>query len=212
MAQQRTDTGSVSRRASSAASRTARRQARRSRTTSAAADEGREVASTAADEGREVASAAADEGREVARAAARDARGLAGTAKEQATEVADELVSQGQGLMEETRGQLLEQAQTQASRLAAAMRQYGEQAEALADGRPSQAGPMPDYLRQASDRLEELAERVEERGPEGLLEDLQGFARRRPGAFLLGAAVAGFGIGRLVRAGGSGGDDGAGGR
>jgi hypothetical protein len=33
-----------------------------------------------------------------------------------------------------------------------------------------------------------------------VLEDVQTFARRRPGVFLLGAAVLGFGVGRYVKA------------
>ena len=42
-----------------------------------------------------------------------------------------------------------------------------------------------------------------------MLEDLQSFARRRPGVFLAGAAVAGFGIGHAVRANSSSDDDGS---
>jgi hypothetical protein len=44
-----------------------------------------------------------------------------------------------------------------------------------------------------------VAERLESGGLEGALSDLQGFARRRPGVFLLGAAAAGFAVARLVR-------------
>ncbi|MEO7836696.1 MAG: hypothetical protein ABIS21_03515 [Acidimicrobiales bacterium] len=40
---------------------------------------------------------------------------------------------------------------------------------------------------------------------EALVGELRSFARQRPAAFLLGAAVAGFGVGRIVRV--SGADD-----
>ncbi|MDP8991680.1 MAG: hypothetical protein M3N31_01270 [Actinomycetota bacterium] len=167
---------------------------------SAAVEEGQEVASAAADEGREVASEALGEGQEVVEAARQDAAEVAEMAKEEASEVQQEVVMHGRGLLEETRSQLEEQAQTQVAQLAQALRQYGSQAEALADGRPSQAGPLPAYIRDASSRLERWADDIDARGVDGLLYDVQAFARRRPGVFLLGAAAAGFGIGRLIRA------------
>jgi hypothetical protein len=42
---------------------------------------------------------------------------------------------------------------------------------------------------------------MEQGGPEGVIQDVAGFARRRPGMFLAGAAGIGFVVGRLVRAG-----------
>jgi hypothetical protein len=52
----------------------------------------------------------------------------------------------------------------------------------------------------AADRVYSVAEDFQVRGVSGVLEDVQSFARRRPGAFLLGAAVIGFGVGRYVKA------------
>jgi hypothetical protein len=40
---------------------------------------------------------------------------------------------------------------------------------------------------------------MDQRGVEGVLDDVRSFARRRPGVFLLGAGIAGFAVGRLVR-------------
>ena len=168
--------------------------------TSTAVDEGQEVASAAVDEGQEVASAAVDEGQEVAEAARQSAQEVAGTASEEVSELSEEVVAEGRGLLDETRGQLQEQAQTQVEDLSQAIRRFGTQTLALAEGRPSQAGPLPSYLRDVSARLEEWADDVDARGVDGLLQDLQSFARRRPGVFLLGAAAAGFGVGRLIRA------------
>ncbi len=45
------------------------------------------------------------------------------------------------------------------------------------------------------------ASEIEERGLEGLAAYVVDFARRRPGVFLAGAAVLGFGVGRLIRSG-----------
>ncbi len=46
----------------------------------------------------------------------------------------------------------------------------------------------------------QVAGDIDDRGVGALLDDLQAFARRRPGAFLLGAAALGFGLGRLAKA------------
>ena len=43
---------------------------------------------------------------------------------------------------------------------------------------------------------------MRERGPDGVIQDVRRFARRRPGMFLLAAGVTGFAIGRIVKAGG----------
>ena len=50
-------------------------------------------------------------------------------------------------------------------------------------------------------QLRRLASRMEQGGAQGVVEDVTRFARRRPGAFLAGAAGVGFVVGRLVRAG-----------
>jgi hypothetical protein len=188
------------------------------RVASTAADEGREVASTArqqgsqvastaAEEARSVASTAADRGQQVAQVAVQDARELAGTVKDQAAQVGQELSTQGRNLMEETKTQLEEQTRVQAERLAGTFSKLAGEAQALAEGRPEEAPNVAGYARRAADRLYgaadrlyEVVEDVDSRGLEGLLDDVQTFARRRPAAFLLGAAIAGVGVGRMVRA------------
>ncbi|HEX2272987.1 MAG TPA: hypothetical protein VHG90_03835, partial [Acidimicrobiales bacterium] len=72
---------------------------------------------------------------------------------------------------------------------------------------PDDAETLAPYLSNAANALYDAADRVytvatslEERGMGGVLEDVQAFARRRPAAFLAGAAVVGFGLGRAVRA------------
>jgi hypothetical protein len=64
------------------------------------------------------------------------------------------------------------------------------------------------FLSQGADKLYEVADKVYgladdvESGDldiESIVTDVQRFARRRPAVFLLTAAVAGFGVGRVVR-------------
>lgn len=164
--------------------------------------EAQKVTATAKTQARQVKGAAVGGTKVVARTAKQDVRELAGTVRSQAEQVKGELAGQARGMLAETQGQLQAQADMQASRLASALFQVGGQAVALAEGRPEQAGPLVDYAEQAATWLDDRASYIEERGLEGLATDVVDFARRRPGLFLAGAAVVGFGVGRLVRSGG----------
>jgi hypothetical protein len=50
-----------------------------------------------------------------------------------------------------------------------------------------------------SDRARQVGARLDGREPQELLDDVRGFARRRPGTFLLGSLAAGVLVGRLLR-------------
>jgi len=147
----------------------------------------------------ETVSTAAEQSKQVAGTASESAKEVAQTAKEQASQIASEVADQGKNLLHEAKGQLSNQASAQTDQLSQAMRTISVQAMALANGRADEAGPVGEYTRQAATKLSELANRVDERGFEGVVRDVENFARRRPGAFLLGAAVAGFAVGRVFR-------------
>jgi hypothetical protein len=136
---------------------------------------------------------------EVAHTARDQAGEMAGTVKEQAAQVADDVKQQGRQMVDRTKDRMREQGDTQARQVAKSLHTLADEGRALADGRPLEAGPVADYVRQASDRIQSVAQRVEERGATGMVEDLERFGRRRPGMFLAGAAVAGFLVGRVVR-------------
>lgn len=172
-----------------------------------AAGQSRRVATDAADEARDVASNAAERGSAVAQQAKDEARDVVETARARAGEVTEELSAHGRSLLEQTTSQLEQQAQVAAQRAAGSFQKLGSEAQALAEGRPEEAPVLTEYAWKladgaygASDRLHQLATDVETRGLTGVLDDLSTYARRRPGAFLLGAAVVGFGIGRVVKA------------
>ena len=152
-------------------------------------------------EGQQVAQTASQHGQEVVATASGQAKEVAGVVREQATQLTQELSSQGRELYQETRRQVQDQAQTQTEGLAQALHRWGWETQALVDGRPEDAGAVGECARQAADKLHELASEIEIRGVSGLAEELQDLGRRRPGAFLLGAAMIGFGGARLVRSG-----------
>jgi hypothetical protein len=180
---------------------TERAPAGRATATRTAGQEARRVQSVATTQARQVKGTAARQTAAVARSTENDVRELAGAVRGQADEVRAELVDQAREMLAETRDQIQGQADVQALRLARAVHQVGGQAVALSDGRPAQAGPLVDYAEAAATWLDRVACHIEERGVEGLATDVVDFARRRPGVFLAGAAVVGFGIGRLIRSG-----------
>lgn len=120
---------------------------------------------------------------------------VGGTAKEQAAHVVGEATAQARDLVGELRTQLTGQAETQTRRLAENVRRLSQELREMGEnGKPDSV--MADVARQIADGGHQVASRVEQRGPDGLISDLQGFARRRPGVFLAGAALAGFVVAR----------------
>jgi hypothetical protein len=145
--------------------------------------------------------AAGQEGREVAQSAKAEASQVKDTAADQGRQVKEEATRQARGLVDQAKTELHDQSQSQAEQAAQAIRRVGDQAEALAEGRPQDAGAVTDYVRQAGDKARQTANRLDERGVDGVVSDVQDFARRKPGVFLLGCAAAGFVAGRLIRGG-----------
>lgn len=119
-------------------------------------------------------------------------------AADQASGVADEAKSQAKGLLETTRSELSDQAAQQTERAASGLSTLGEQLQSLVSGDP-QDGPAKDLVQQAADRVSAAARWMEGREPADLLQDVQRFARRRPGTFLAIAAGVGLVAGRLTR-------------
>lgn len=142
------------------------------------------------------------EGRHVKETAAGAASDVAGTAKEQAGEVAGEARRQAKDLLHEGRAQLQEQAAQQQQRAAAGLRSLEDELRSMArhsSQQDSQQGVAGDLAHQAADRAGSLASWLEGRDPGAVLDEVRGFARQRPLAFLALAAGAGVVAGRLGR-------------
>ncbi len=170
---------------------------------------GRAAAGAASDQTRQVATAARRQSQDVTATARDQARDVTATAKEQAAQLTHELSQQGRMLVDETRGQVEQQAEAQTQELARTLHRWGSETQALAEGRPEDAGATGEYAAQLADKFHELATGLENRGVSGLIEEVQDFARRRPGAFLVTTALIGFGGGRLIRSARSAGDESA---
>ena len=146
-------------------------------TTDVARQEGQQVKGTARDAASNVADTAATRGQEIKGQARQHARSIAGDAQRQ----------------------LRGHAQQETQRAGAALGTAGDQLRALAEGRVDEAGALGRYVETAADAINSWADTIQDRGFDGLLDDLRSFGRRRPGMFLAGALAAGIVAGRFGR-------------
>ena len=131
------------------------------------------------------------------------ARDVAGTAKEKASEVTSDARRQTAQLAGQTRDQLVEQAGQQKDRAAEGLRAVAAELQEMAEH--GQSGLGSQLAQQGAQFSHRTADFLQQHEPAELLDEVRGFARRRPGTFLLGAAVLGVVAGRLSRALASGG-------
>jgi hypothetical protein len=96
------------------------------------------------------------------------------------------------------RDQLVGQAREGQRKAAGSLHALADQFQEMSE-KTDGSGVAPELARQASDRLRGVASWFEDREPGRLLDDVRGFARRKPGVFLAGAVVAGALVGRLTR-------------
>ncbi|RBY95805.1 hypothetical protein DQ237_11680 [Blastococcus sp. TF02-8] len=142
---------------------------------------------------------AKDEARNVKDTAAQAGSQVASTAADQAKNVVGETQRQAKDLLDQGRSQLKEQAIGQQQKAASGLTSLAQELRGLADGSSEGApGPARDLLHQASGMVEGFADKLQNREPAELLDDVRAFARRKPGLFLLGAAAAGVLAGRLT--------------
>ena len=138
------------------------------------------------------------EAKSVASDAADSSRHVAQTAASGAKDVASEATTQVRQLFDQLRGELDTQASSQGQRAAGGLRSLADELRQMAES-SSQRGVAGEAAGQVADRAASAADWIENRQPGDMLEELRSFARRRPGAFLLGAAVLGVVGGRLTR-------------
>jgi len=142
---------------------------------------------TARDQAQQVKDSAADAASQVTQAAT-----------EQAQQVTQDVRRQAKQLADETKNQLSEQASSQRDQAVSSLRSLGDELGSMSDSSP-QSGLGTQLAREGSDLTRKVADFLEQREPTQLLDEVRHLARRRPGAFLIGAALAGVAVGRLTR-------------
>jgi hypothetical protein len=169
-------------------------------------------ASSASGGQKSTGTAVKEQGSQVAQGTSQAGRWVAHSAAEQGKQVVQETGRQAHEVVDQAQAQLMEQASAQQKRAASGLRSLGDQLRSAVD-KSEQPGPAVDLVRQASDRISRVADWLEHREPGQVVAELREFARRRPGAFLGGAAAAGMLAGRFTRTmtsgGASGQNDGA---
>ncbi|WP_371706770.1 hypothetical protein [Pseudarthrobacter sp. NIBRBAC000502772] len=123
---------------------------------------------------------------------------MAETAKSEADNVASEAKANAKDLLHQARHDLTAQASAQQQKVASGLRSVSDELHAMAQA-SSQPGVATDLVRQAAERSSSVASWLDARDPGSLLSEIKGFARQRPGTFLLLAAGAGILAGRLSR-------------
>jgi hypothetical protein len=123
---------------------------------------------------------------------------VAETAKGEVQQVMGEAKDKAAGILSEARTQVDQQSRTQLQALAAKLEELSGEVDSMVAGSDVQ-GTVTELARQLSDKTHALSSRLSQREPKDLLEDVRGFARRRPGTFLAGALAAGIVAGRLTR-------------
>ncbi|MFC7532896.1 hypothetical protein [Actinoplanes sp. GCM10030250] len=134
----------------------------------------------------------AGQARESAGQAAADVKD---TAKEQAQRVGAEARTQARNVASEVRGKLGEQAHGQSQRLVGSIRQTADHLDEMRADRDD--SPAAAVVARVAEGGRQFADYLDRNGPDGVLREVEDFARRRPGAFLATALAAGFVVGRL---------------
>jgi hypothetical protein len=139
-----------------------------------------------------------DQAADVAQHARQAGSQVTQTAADQTRQVAAETSRQARDLLGEAQGQARQQASAQQQKAARQLHLVADELGQMAD-KGGQSGLATDAARQAADRLHGAAAWLDKREPADLLAEARSFARRRPGVFLIGAAIAGLAAGRLTR-------------
>jgi uncharacterized protein YjbJ (UPF0337 family) len=142
---------------------------------------------------------AKNEAKNVKDAAADATSHVAGTAKEQAGQVVSDVRQQTRQLADQTRSQLTSQASDQQHKAVSQIRSVGDELRSLASGEGGQSGIVSQLSHEGADLTQKVADFIEQREPAELLDEVRRYARRKPGTFLIGAALAGVVVGRLTR-------------
>lgn len=123
---------------------------------------------------------------------------VAQTAADKAKDVAAETKQQARNVVGQAQDQLRQQTSTQHKNLVNNLRSLGDELSSMSQG-SEQSGYATDLVGQAADRAHGAASWLDSKEPNELVDEVRRFARQKPGAFILGALVAGVVAGRLTR-------------
>ncbi len=150
------------------------------------------------DQGSDTKDAAKEEASKVADSAKEQATKVAGTAREEVQHTAGEAKRQAQELWRRSQSEVSTQAGEQQQRLASGLRSFSAEMGQMADG-AEEPGVATQVARWASQLTDDAGRWLEDRDPSSVLDEVQRYARRHPGTFMLIAAGLGLAAGRVAR-------------
>ncbi|HEV7622890.1 MAG TPA: hypothetical protein VGO26_02055 [Amnibacterium sp.] len=163
-------------------------------------DQAKQTAGEAKDTVQRTAADAKDQVADVAGTAKDAGAQVASTTKEQAQRVVGDTVSQARELVGQATTELSSQAAKQQDRLSQGLRTFGSDLEKMGSGQQVDSGPASELVQNLAQRAHRVAEWLESRSPEAVLDDVRQYAARRPGVFIALAAVSGVVAARLTKA------------
>jgi hypothetical protein len=157
----------------------------------------REVAEHARDAGVEVARTARDDAAQVMQVARDAGADVARTARDEAGHVAREATSQAHRVTDDLRQRVRDELHRQHRGVVDRAGMFAEELYTMAGEQPQT--PARELVGLLAARSSAFADYLDQHGPEKVLDELQDFARRRPGTFIVAAVAAGFVVGRLSK-------------
>jgi vacuolar-type H+-ATPase subunit H len=120
------------------------------------------------------------------------------TAAQQARVVTHDARDEARSAVDRVQDDLRTRADEEAKKLAQTLHQTSSQLDSMAGAGGPDSSMLTTLSQEGARAAERLASRLE-LGADTIVADVRSWARRNPGGFLLGAAVGGFLIGRVVR-------------
>lgn len=140
-----------------------------------------------------------EQAKQAAATAGAEGRHLGEEARSEAKAVAADAQAQARDLLDQARSEVESQSRTQLETLVSTLQGFADDLEQMARGEGARSGLAKDVVREVSDKANAFSSQLRGREPGELLDQARGYARRKPGTFLLGALVAGVVAGRVVR-------------
>jgi hypothetical protein len=139
-----------------------------------------------------------DQAADVGHSSVEAGKHAAEVARDEASGVVVEAGRQGRNLLRQAQDQLLEQAARGQQRAAGGLISLSDELRSMAD-RADRAGPAGNLARSTASRARAAGQWLDGREPGQVLDEVQAFARRKPGLFVAMAAGVGLVAGRLTR-------------
>jgi hypothetical protein len=135
---------------------------------------------------------------QTAQTAKAEAGAVAGSVKDETKNVAQAAQQQASSALHQVQDDVRNRAKEEATKVAQTLHDTSRKLQSMA-GAGGDQGVASSLVREGAHATERLATRLDQGGVDAVMADVRSFARRRPGAFLLGAVTVGFVSGRLVR-------------